>query len=211
VLVWDIQDSRHAIVGRNDIANLQRMYYHLFRNVLRARWPNEAIWRLHPDEHTAIDWETIEDYLGAVSMRIEAERSLLTGGKFRLRIRQEFGIDDITPSKSRERPLLQLADLFAGLAVFSREKFNEYQVWLRSASGQTLLFEDETLASDPSRRTRERFRVLKILDEECKRRKLGVSLKTRCGLWTPNPENPINFWMYEPQHDEDKAPTRNQA
>ena len=25
VLVWDIQDSRHAIVGRDDVANLQRM------------------------------------------------------------------------------------------------------------------------------------------------------------------------------------------
>lgn len=38
VLVWDIQDSRHSVHGRDDIANLQRMYYHLFRNVLRARW-----------------------------------------------------------------------------------------------------------------------------------------------------------------------------
>ena len=104
-----------------------------------------------------MDWETIGDYLDAVSMHIEVERSLLTGGQFRFRIRQEFGIDDITPSKSRGRPLLQLADLFAGLAVFSREKFNEYQVWLRSVSAQTSLFEDDTLTSDPSRRTREKI------------------------------------------------------
>jgi len=43
VLIWDIQDSRHNVPGRDDIANLQRMYYHLFRNVLRARWPNDAV------------------------------------------------------------------------------------------------------------------------------------------------------------------------
>lgn len=43
VLIWDIRDRRHNIPGRDDIANLQRMYYHLFRNVLRARWPNDAV------------------------------------------------------------------------------------------------------------------------------------------------------------------------
>lgn len=63
VLVWDIADRRHKVPGRDDIANLQRMYYHLFRNVLRARWPNYAVWRLHPDEHTAMDWETVQDCL----------------------------------------------------------------------------------------------------------------------------------------------------
>jgi len=209
VLIWDIQDSRHAIVGRDDVANLQRMYYHLFRNVLRLRWPDGAVWRLYPDEHTAMDWESMEDYLSAVSVRIETERSLLTKGRFRFRIRQEFGIDDIVPSKSRERPLLQLADLFAGLAVFSREKFDAYQVWL--SSSQNSLFENEISNSDPSHGDRERFQVLRMLDRECKQRRIGVSLKTKCGLWTPNPEYPINFWIYEPQHEEDKAPTRNQA
>ena len=31
VLVWDLQDSRHAIPGRDDIACLERMYYHVNR------------------------------------------------------------------------------------------------------------------------------------------------------------------------------------
>ena len=130
VLVWDIQDSRHSVHGRDDIANLQRMYYHLFRNVLRARWPNDAVWRLYPDEHTAMDWETVKDCLDAVSTRIELERSLLTGGDFRFRLKRDFGIEEITPGNSREHPLLQLADLFAGLAVFSRDKYDGYQGWL---------------------------------------------------------------------------------
>lgn len=209
VLVWDIQDSRHSVQGRDDIANLQRMYYHLFRNVLRARWPNDAVWRLCPDEHTAMDWETVRDYLDAVSARIELERSLLTGGKFRLRLRREFGIEEIVPGNSREHPLLQLADLFAGLAVFSREKYDDYQRWLETTSPQKrLLTNEDEEVSNPSRSARERFHVLKAFYEECKRRKLGVSLKEKRGLWTPKPQNPINFWIYEPQSLEDKAPIK---
>ena len=36
VLIWDTHDSRHAIPGRDDIANLQRMYYHLFRTLIET-------------------------------------------------------------------------------------------------------------------------------------------------------------------------------
>lgn len=209
VLIWDINDSRHRVAGRDDTANLERMYYHLFRNVLRARWPDSAVWRLHPDEHTALDWKPVQDCLDAKSTKFELERSLLTRGTFRLRLRREFGIEEITPVASEKYPLLQLADLFAGLAVFSHDKFDEYQNWLDVTSPQmSLLPKDTSSNSEPSRASRERFEVLKGFDESCKRRKLGVSLRTRRGLWTPNPENPINFWFYEPQRPEDKAPRK---
>ncbi len=58
VLIWDIEDKRHKIPKRDDIENLKRMYYHLFHNVLRVRWPDDATWRLYPEEHTALEWET---------------------------------------------------------------------------------------------------------------------------------------------------------
>ncbi|MGQ9526078.1 MAG: DUF3800 domain-containing protein [Armatimonadota bacterium] len=208
VLVWDIQDSRHSVHGRDDTGNLQRMYYHLFRNVLRARWPNDAVWRLHPDEHTAMDWETVKDCLENVGERPEMERSLHTEGRFRIRLQKEFSLQEILPLQSAEHPLLQMADLFAGMAVFSRDKFDEYQAWLRAGSKQSRLFEDVPDAVYPSHSSRERFKVLRRFKECCKLRKLGVSLKTKRGLWTPKPENPLNFWLYEPQCPEDKAPTR---
>ncbi len=208
VLVWDIQDSRHNVQGRDDIENLQRMYYHLFRNVLRMRWPDNAVWRLYPDEHTAMDWQSVEDCLSAVSTRVEIERSFLTGGKLAVRLRREFGIEDIAEATSHDNPLLQVADLFAGLAVFSRDKFEEYQKWLEATSVQRRLFENELDATNTSKRLLERFLVLKHFDAECKKQRLGVSLKSKRGLWTPKPENPINFWFYEPQHPEDKAPRK---
>jgi len=207
VLIWDIQDSRHKVPGRNDIANLQRMYYHLFRNVLRARWPNDAVWRLYPDEHTALDWETVRECLEKVSVTVQRERSLSTGGEFRIRLRREFGIEEIRPIRSDQHPLLQLADLFAGLAAFSHEQFGDYQEWLRAISSQQSLF-NQAGSINPSRSSRERYQVLNRFDTLCKQHKLGVSLRKRRGLLTPDPNKPINFWLYEPQRPEDKAPQK---
>lgn len=208
ILIWDIQDSRHNVKGRNDVANLQRMYYHLFRNVLSNRWPDDAVWCLYPDENTALRWETIEDYLDRASESLEVEQNLFIPGGFRLRLRREFRIQEICSVRSSEQPLLQVADLFAGLAVFSREKFNEYQEWLRTRSNQLRLFEDDVSVSNPSRSSRERFEVLCKFDQLCKGHKLGVSLKRKKGLETLNPQRPINFWFYRPQHPDDRAPVR---
>jgi hypothetical protein len=35
----------------------------------------------------------------------------------------------------------------------------------------------------------------------------GVGLNNSRGLKTWKPENPINFWFYEPQHEDDTALT----
>lgn len=208
VLIWDTQDARHNVKGRDDVANLQRMYYHLFRNVMRARWPDNTVWKLCPDEHGQLDWETVQDCLGNVSTSIEVERSLLTNGKFRIRLHKEFGIEEIQPVSSHEHPLLQLADLFAGLAVFSREKYDEFVVWSNSNSEQGKLWDSADASESASRSSQARFQVLKSFTDLCKSRKLGVSLKAKRGLHTPNPRNPLNFWLYQPQHPEDKAPRK---
>jgi len=208
VLIWDIEDSRHKVQRRNDIANLQRMYYHLFRNVLRMRWPNNAVWQLNPDEHTAIEWDTIQDCLVNVSERVEVENNLFTGTKFTYRLQKEFGIRTIKPVNSQQEPLLQLADMFAGLAVFSREKFEEYKQWLQNKSAQLQLFDDSQKQEKISRSSIERFEVLRELNRKCKHHKLGVSLCSSKGLLTHDPAKPLNFWLYEAQDPKDKAPTK---
>jgi hypothetical protein len=48
-LIWDTHDHRHQILRRDDIGNLQRMYYHLFKNVLQRRWPTGGTWQLCPE------------------------------------------------------------------------------------------------------------------------------------------------------------------
>ncbi|MBW2599853.1 MAG: DUF3800 domain-containing protein [Deltaproteobacteria bacterium] len=207
VLIWDIQDRRHNIRGRDDTANLQRMYYHLFLNVLRERWPDDAVWRLYPDEHTAMKWQEVKDFLTAASLRREKQATLSNWNKFSVRLRSEFGIEEIIETTSSKSPLLQVADLFAGLAVFSREKYEGYSAWHKSDALQMKISEEQEPAS-PSKRDLERFMVLKHFDDACKNLKMGVSLKSNRGLWTPYPQNPINFWMYVPQHPADRAPRR---
>ena len=210
VLTWDIEDSRHKVVGRDDIGNLQRMYYHLFRNVLRARWPNDSTWELRPDEQTAIKWNELKEFLELASTQIELHRDLFTQGKFILRLTREFRVERITPCQSDEA-LIQMADLFAGLAAYSRSSYDCYEMWRRTCAPvrQARLFPLEQEA--PTRLSgsdRERCQVLDKFNDLCKSRRMGVSLESHRGLKTFGPTNPINFWWYEPQHDEDKAPVR---
>lgn len=209
ILVWDIEDSRHKVRGRDDPGNLHRMYHHLFKYVLSERRPDGSTWCLYPDEQGEMDWDSVGYFLDRVSDKVEISKDLFSGERFRLRLKREFRIEEILPAKSEQEPLVQLADLVAGLAVYSREAYERYELWQASTSSQQPLFET---ASKPelslSGADRERCAALAWFDAECKKRKLGVSLKMYRGLRTPNPANPINFWWYEPQHQLDKAPVK---
>lgn len=206
VVIWDIEDSRHKIRARDDIANLQRMYYHLFKNVLRARWPDDSRWCLHPDEQTALDWESVGDFLATASTRFNTTPDLFSRNKFSARLQRDFSVQQIKPCRSCDEPLIQLADFLAGLAVYSRTNFDGYERWQRQ-QGPQLSFLPVEQEPSLSNSDRERYRVLGHFDRECKARKLGVSLRTHRGLRTFDGCNPINFWWYEPQHELDKAPT----
>ncbi len=210
VLIWDTEDSRHRIRKRDDEANLQRMYFHLVRNVLRKRWPSKAIWQLYPDPHSAMDWNTINDCLMHASFRNGQRQPSLGENRFDLQLLREFGIAQIKPVTFHECPLLQLADLFAGLAAFSLEKYPEYERWLESQSAQQMLFKREQDKTNraSSQISEERFLILQEFYEICKKRKLGVSLEGSAGLRTRKPDNPVNFWRYVPQHGLDKAPLK---
>jgi hypothetical protein len=208
VVVWDIADTRHAVHARDDVANLQRMYCFLFSNVLRLRWPAGSQWRLHPDQQTALAWDQVADYLDAAADQVTAPSLDLFGtGGFQQRLRREFAIAQVAPLASHASPLIQLADLFAGMAVFSRASFADYDRWQAEFGPQPRLLPAEA-GAPLSNSARERCRVLHHLDERCKAHKLGVSLKTRRGLWTRQPHNPINFWWYTPQHPGDVAPRK---
>ena len=118
-----------------------------------------------------------------------------------------FGIESFFTVRFHEAPVVQLADLFAGIAVFSGDKYPAYAQWLSQSAGQTELFGGDTTPGF-SNRQRYRFELLRELDQLCKQRRLGVSLKTYQRLRTLDGKNPINFWLYEPQHEADKAPIK---
>lgn len=207
-LIWDTYDHRHQVQGRNDVANLQRMYYHLFKNVLLRRWPTGSIWRLCPDENTALDWVTVQDYLDMAGVGFRVDGDLFSGG-FRLRLEHDFHVLQISEACSVETPLCQLADLFAGLGAFSYLAYKRYESWLSIQDGQLPLeLGIGNTSPTPSKSDQERFAIMKHFDDECKRRKMHVGLKSSRGFKTHDPRQPINFWLYEPQHPDDKAPVK---
>ena len=208
VLIWDMTDSRHSDVQVDGARNLGIMYYHLFGNVLRRRWPDDTFWALYPDRNRQIDWETIEECLGQVSTQMDFQSPSLFDHKGSIGLLREFGLARVCPVESQDQPLLQLADLFAGLSVFSHKEYLGYVEWQKANPQRPLLLqlEDNPSAAPLTNRLRSRFSVLQYFDSQCKSNKLGVSLKTQQGLRTPDPSNPMNFWMYQPQHLADRAP-----
>jgi hypothetical protein len=196
VLTWDTEDSRHHIPGRNDVRNLRRMYYFVLREVLGKRWPSNAVWRFRPDENTSINWVSLRFYLSDV-------REWDTG-----ELLANIEIADWAEAHSPQEPLVQAADLFAGLGAYSRECFNRHETWQAGVAQAAKSGADlrRIRIAGLSGSDHPRCALLTYVDARCKALKLGVSLKSRRGLRTFDPARPVNFWWYEPQGDYDKAP-----
>ena len=137
------------------------------------------------------------------------ESDLFSTDHFRYGLFHNYKIRKIQELDSRDNPLIQLADLFAGMGAYSYSCYNKFVQWEKDSTGQ-LSFEicaDEENQVVLSNRDCERCIVIRHLNKGCKKHRLSVSLKTKHGFYSFKPEYPINFWMYESQHSNDKAPT----
>jgi hypothetical protein len=208
VMTWNTTDSRHAIPGRNDVENLGRLYYHLLLNVTQ-RW-SQGEWDVVIDKNEKVDFVVLKDCIncklppmvsGTLPEIIESTSQLES-----LNV-----VKNIREVESHEEPLVQLADLFAGLARFSHEQGVECCKWLSNKRNPEQLplsdfVVDEGQEKKFSKTTECRFQLVGEVNKLCKKYRLGVSLETEKRLWTPNPINPLNFWLYAPQGSYDKAP-----
>lgn len=201
ILTWDTMDGRHTIKRRDDVQNLQRMYYHLYRNVMAMRWGQGADWSLVPDANSAMNWQELQLILSRSSSRT----GQLSLGSRGARI---YSLAGISASDSKLTPFIQLADLFAGIGVYSREEYGRYSLWRSKRDGQASLFGDELSLNATQL---ERFAVLDKVRFEC--RKLGIVIEapTKSGFITASPSLPVNFWWYTPQSSLDKAPVKQTA
>lgn len=203
VLIWDLEDSRHSILDRDDPANWRYMYYKLLR-CISEQW-NQRNWEFYPDEQSEIEWYEIANYINRTIIPRRKPHFLTLFDQDIHRI----NFIRLKQLKSHEEPLIQLADLFAGIACFSRKKSDECWVEYNKRKKQQSLFNKKTeiegkLSGTDLNRFKLIFRIYKI----CKKFNLSVSLRSKKYLWTPDPSYPINFWHYEPQHEKDKAPQK---
>jgi len=205
VVIWDLSDSRHNIQGRNDKANLERMYFHLLRNV-SERW-NIFDCEFYPDENSEYDYEEIRDYLNSTKTpRIEP--GLLTLFK---QERKNFNFLNVKSQNSKNNCIIQLCDVFVGIGRFSRENSNEYKIWnnQRKSNNQPTFFNNNDITEENgiSKSNYSRFKLIEYLAEKCKKKGIIISLNTNNYLKSYDNKFPINFWHYEPQGNYDKAPT----
>ncbi len=200
-IIWDLSDYRHeGVVGRDDNENLVRMYYHLTSTTLSKRWPiKNTQWTWKPDVQSSVDWSTLQDCIK--NKKHNCTQDLFEDNpEF-----AEVNLENIEPSDSKNHPLIQLADLFAGMGAYSYGHFEKYQSWKEQNETQTSMFNDNN--EDFSNSEEERFKVMKDFNNKCKDNKLQIAFESKEGFYSHDPSKFINFWLYTPQHSEDKAPT----
>jgi hypothetical protein len=208
VLIWDSQEDRHSARNPDLKANLQIMYSHLFRNVMSHRWPLDRIWRHIPDIHIGVNWDTLESYLPAKDFQSTDEpssRTILPAMEsFGAAIRRLFKVAEIVDCPAQEMCLTQLADLFAGMGAFSRERFNDYRSWKRNIGYTSTLFEAAS-KRDSTPGLLEKYQVLSHFEVKLAELAFPVALDQTSGLRTLDPSIPVNFWWYETQSRIDRA------
>lgn len=118
VVMFDFHDSRHTVKRRDNIANFKRMIHHLLKNTLTSRWPNNLTWGFFPDQNTSVRWDEVHYFLELKSILTNSQQyDILNDNTFK----KAYNIILIKEMNSEKCSIVQLADLFAGLAVFSRK------------------------------------------------------------------------------------------
>jgi len=195
VITWGDENSLEIIQSNDHIAKLEDMYHRVLTHIGR-QW-RQINWNFYPDANSQIHWNQIISFLNRTSL-----------ARFKPRLLQLFESNDPSQSfkfsnvkelSSSCEPLIQLADLFAGMARFSREEGEQCVQWLNSWGNRAQLRFSELLnkgysESDTTRTNRARFELIGKFDKLCKRYKMRVSLRTNKCLWTFDPTYPINFW-----------------
>ncbi|OGF44969.1 MAG: hypothetical protein A2452_08350 [Candidatus Firestonebacteria bacterium RIFOXYC2_FULL_39_67] len=208
VLVWDTQDTRHTIEDRDDTKNLEIMYYRVLTHAFNC-WKTKSLqWAFYPDENGKIKWENIIAHTEKKNLsKDKALEQTLFGLVENMHI---VAINDHKQVESIKEPITQLIDVFTGFGRYSIENGSAFLKWREENKNkeQSCLFEAEKEEDLSSNSDLARYEVLRCLDAECKKNKLGVSIKGKGYLWTPKPSNPINYWLYEVQHQLDKAPLK---
>lgn len=206
-LIWDTEDRRHDVIGRDDTKNFERMFFHLHNNLMTRR-SYEARWHLRPDERTDINWDDIQKCLESAGKWKEYFNKPLLKDVFS---KEFYHIKTLKEVDSKEYQLVQLSDLFAGMGAYSRKRKTKIRKMFNQESGQKSFFANNRNSFNISNADEDRFKVIKYLYKRSREKKLGLSLKTNGYFITHNPTNPINFWHYTPQHDDDQAPLRNET
>jgi len=211
VITWDITDSRHKVERRDDLANFEYMYYRLIITTIERKWRRSS-WLIRPDERADMDWDKLEQRLQSPSIKYKVSQSLALNKQL-----QVASIPLRIEAVTSIQPLIQVADLFAGLVSFSWEKRKAYAAWKSRQSEQLDMFlnvfpqELQLTTHGGGYKSQTLHNFEKIYLQRIRGRDKNEFEKRQGGLVTRDPSTPINFWFYTPQGSYDKAPRRHKG
>jgi hypothetical protein len=168
-VTWEVSSAAASRARRPTLTQLHSAYTALLSSVIARhsqRAEQSQDWRIVPDEQSAIPWTRIQEALPQTT--------------------------SIMPARSEPQPLIQLADVFAGLAVFSRAAYDAYERWL-CVRGRDQDVRATTIAEGVYGSQAYRFVLLDEFYTAGVRRLPGISLQTRRGLYTWRAGAPIQF------------------
>ena len=190
-LTWDTYDYRHKIEHRDDTENLSIMYYNLIRDITSKILVSQESLKIYPDQNNSMDWEFLQMLLRRNSVRYDYNNNYIIDS-------HEIYIQE---SSTEKHNLIQIADIFAGIARSSYEDYDDYEFY---DPQQTRLMPLKKI----SRRQKYRFEIYKIIKKWGEEHSYQISINSKRGVYSFNQDAPINFWFYIPQHKNDKAPTK---
>lgn len=200
ILIWDKNDDRHRVQGRDDNANLARMYYHIIKQV-HIDWRNIDDWSFYPDQFSAIDWS--DDVIKFIRNTKFCEDPNLFESEPLVRFPEYLKVEE---KDSKVMSIIQLSDLFAGIVRASRDKNQEFEAFLEIISNQLELFKNDSVSI--SNNLEPKLELLKYFREESSKLRLGVNFSVNKYFATFNKKNNIFIWHYSSQGDYDKAPVK---
>lgn len=187
VLIWDGQGREYLdrlldTPDNRETMHLQMMYRFLFSQVI-AGWLSAdptvvPHWTLAPDRQEGVDFPTVQRdlYLDPA----------LPGG----------AVVNVVDVKAALNYSLQLADLIAGLAAYSHQGSDDYEVWLHLGKKPELQL---TVPQWPTR-----FPLLDQFTQQCQDRELGLTMLSDNpvfpgrGLWSPDPASTQHTMNFQP-------------
>lgn len=167
------------------------MYYNLIRDITSKILVSQESLKIYPDQNNSMDWEFLQMLLRRNSVRYDYNNNYIIDS-------HEIYIQE---SSTEKHNLIQIADIFAGIARSSYEYYDDYEFY---DPQQTRLMPLKKI----SRRQKYRFEIYKIIKKWGEEHSYQISINSKRGFYSFNQDAPINFWFYIPQHKNDKAPTK---
>ncbi len=182
-LIWD----NHLYKKDQDI-----MHYHLLSKVLQ-KYPHGIEWHYYPDQDLVKNYGLITEIVNtAVNSKTPYELALEN-------LAQEYAIRFCGAVDSKDYRLVQIADVFAGVAAFSYNNYSDYTDWLKNTTG-SLSFDfaqKEISNNKTAKKQNHKFQFLDAVNTRCKKFNKYHSLKSKHGLCSFGPDYGMNFWFWD--------------